>query len=108
MIRRPPRSTLFPYTTLFRSLPENEQLVAPAVQRLPLRAGRADQETEALLADVTKHERAHAGWAVTVGGGEDAGVDERITVGAGAVPVGDDLGDPKQKHTPQRHSHPGL
>src|SRR2546429_6294232 len=25
MIRRPPRSTLFPYTTLFRSLPEREQ-----------------------------------------------------------------------------------
>src|SRR2546427_8093559 len=24
MIRRPPRSTLFPYTTLFRSLPSNE------------------------------------------------------------------------------------
>src|SRR5256885_11437436 len=24
MIRRPPRSTLFPYTTLFRSLPRNE------------------------------------------------------------------------------------
>src|SRR5256885_6686431 len=24
MIRRPPRSTLFPYTTLFRSLPEAE------------------------------------------------------------------------------------
>src|SRR5256886_15723193 len=23
MIRRPPRSTLFPYTTLFRSVPEN-------------------------------------------------------------------------------------
>src|SRR5438309_4251447 len=23
MIRRPPRSTLFPYTTLFRSIPEN-------------------------------------------------------------------------------------
>src|SRR2546422_5044177 len=27
MIRRPPRSTLFPYTTLFRSLPE--KLVVP-------------------------------------------------------------------------------
>src|SRR5947208_6632518 len=26
MIRRPPRSTLFPYTTLFRSSPESEQL----------------------------------------------------------------------------------
>src|SRR2546427_5383682 len=25
MIRRPPRSTLFPYTTLFRSLPEPRQ-----------------------------------------------------------------------------------
>src|SRR5256885_12070685 len=30
MIRRPPRSTLFPYTTLFRS----EQLVAPVVETL--------------------------------------------------------------------------
>src|SRR5258708_18918712 len=26
MIRRPPRSTLFPYTTLFRSIPVKEQL----------------------------------------------------------------------------------
>src|SRR2546425_7698755 len=25
MIRRPPRSTLFPYTTLFRSVPESRQ-----------------------------------------------------------------------------------
>src|SRR3712207_8002561 len=25
MIRRPPRSTLFPYTTLFRSLPRDEE-----------------------------------------------------------------------------------
>src|SRR3989449_9409448 len=32
MIRRPPRSTLFPYTTLFRS----------AVQHLELEAGRRD------------------------------------------------------------------
>src|SRR2546422_10226121 len=26
MMRRPPRSTLFPYTTLFRSLPEGDRL----------------------------------------------------------------------------------
>src|SRR5256885_11404865 len=32
MIRRPPRSTLFPYTTLFRSLGRNRQR-----QNLPLR-----------------------------------------------------------------------
>src|SRR3712207_8559301 len=27
MIRRPPRSTLFPYTTLFRSVPQNRERV---------------------------------------------------------------------------------
>src|SRR3712207_7719146 len=31
MIRRPPRSTLFPYTTLFRSIPKNEALRFKAV-----------------------------------------------------------------------------
>src|SRR2546428_8624144 len=30
MIRRPPRSTLFPYTTLFRSRPRGERLVPRA------------------------------------------------------------------------------
>src|SRR5256885_11938188 len=29
MIRRPPRSTLFPYTTLFRSLPRNAAVPQP-------------------------------------------------------------------------------
>src|SRR5258708_26384705 len=40
MIRRPPRSTLFPYTTLFRSLPPRRHaglLVAMAVEPIPLR-----------------------------------------------------------------------
>src|SRR5438270_10495011 len=31
MIRRPPRSTLFPYTTLFRSLPPNGRACCSAV-----------------------------------------------------------------------------
>src|SRR2546426_8434654 len=37
MIRRPPRSTLFPYTTLFRSLQEREppeELANPGARRL--------------------------------------------------------------------------
>ena len=34
MIRRPPRSTLFPYTTLFRSLDRNEKTI---IQRIKLR-----------------------------------------------------------------------
>src|SRR2546427_1674347 len=29
MIRRPPRSTLFPYTTLFRSIPHNGNSIRP-------------------------------------------------------------------------------
>src|SRR5687767_15818407 len=34
MIRRPPRSTLFPYTTLFRSLAETRALVAAGTPAL--------------------------------------------------------------------------
>src|SRR2546430_12598877 len=33
MIRRPPRSTLFPYTTLFRSAQERDRAPARAAQR---------------------------------------------------------------------------
>src|SRR5256885_7281961 len=33
MIRRPPRSTLFPYTTLFRSVPTRELVLVPFVQQ---------------------------------------------------------------------------
>src|SRR2546429_7277530 len=34
MIRRPPRSTLFPYTTLFRSVPDARELVEIVVASL--------------------------------------------------------------------------
>src|SRR2546430_9147899 len=34
MIRRPPRSTLFPYTTLFRSLPDRERRLEDRIGRL--------------------------------------------------------------------------
>src|SRR5688572_33309811 len=41
MIRRPPRSTLFPYTTLFRSVP------LPSLQRRPpAHAGRVQRRRE--------------------------------------------------------------
>src|SRR2546422_8583296 len=39
MIRRPPRSTLFPYTTLFRS----QGLVAAVDQAVPARDGREER-----------------------------------------------------------------
>src|SRR3712207_8501844 len=60
MIRRPPRSTLFPYTTLFRSV---LLLEAPeAVDRDPaLRVQRVDHEAvrrvdDLLLAEVEHHD----------------------------------------------------
>src|SRR2546430_4125963 len=42
MIRRPPRSTLFPYTTLFRSAGAAAELVVDAPRLVPL--GRDDVE----------------------------------------------------------------
>src|SRR3712207_9314358 len=38
MIRRPPRTTLFPYTTLFRSLRHGLDGLCPAVDRSSVRA----------------------------------------------------------------------
>src|SRR2546425_4728675 len=49
MIRRPPRSTLFPYTTLFRSPPktsEPELEVTPEGSHLPGLLARADRRSE--------------------------------------------------------------
>src|SRR2546426_5531334 len=35
MIRRPPRSTLFPYTTLFRSIPRDDYVISePAIVKI--------------------------------------------------------------------------
>src|SRR2546430_10120857 len=42
MIRRPPRSTLFPYTTLFRSVKEIVAWLSPHVDVLPIYFGSGD------------------------------------------------------------------
>src|SRR3712207_8335542 len=72
MIRRPPRSTLFPYTTLFRSqrvawvhdrqvrhAPEDREvlrrLVARAVARGQARQGAADLDVQPLLGRSEEH-----------------------------------------------------
>src|SRR3712207_8463880 len=56
MIRRPPRSTLFPYTTLFRSLLERPlmQAIQTGDQAVLLidEVDRADDEFEAFLLEV--------------------------------------------------------
>src|SRR2546425_5295008 len=45
MIRRPPRSTLFPYTTLFRSLEESRRKQHVAIAALPIARGAGAQRT---------------------------------------------------------------
>src|SRR3712207_8817953 len=63
MIRRPPRSSLFPYTTLFRSLREHTVSVAQAVSA-PANffpgIDRAVAVTGALLHDIGKTEAYNA------------------------------------------------
>src|SRR5476649_821475 len=52
MIRRPPRSTLFPYTTLFRSLPEGE---FPKVIAADAVAGLGDKRSEEHTSELQSH-----------------------------------------------------
>src|SRR5437588_7817243 len=44
MIRRPPRSTLFPYTTLFRSLPGDGVDYREGPERVPLGGNQGDAQ----------------------------------------------------------------
>src|SRR5882672_11924074 len=48
MIRRPPRSTLFPYTTLFRSSSPSINPPAPACTVIPARRRRSEEHTSEL------------------------------------------------------------
>src|SRR6266581_3892021 len=52
MIRRPPRSTLFPYTTLFRSGPSRPPRAPPASWRAPAPATRSEEHTSELQSPV--------------------------------------------------------
>src|SRR2546421_2467462 len=51
MIRRPPRSTLFPYTTLFRSLPAARRASSSQKRR------RRGQAASSVASSVAKHTR---------------------------------------------------
>src|SRR3989442_6719872 len=48
MIRRPPRSTLFPYTTLFRSLQRRGKAAQPGGQHEQQHAHRSEEHTSEL------------------------------------------------------------
>src|SRR5207302_3909584 len=48
MIRRPPRSTLFPYTTLFRSTSEPREWGFPPPRACLMSSGRSEEHTSEL------------------------------------------------------------
>src|SRR3712207_7182194 len=50
MIRRPPRSTLFPYTTLFRSSLETSTALSSVASTLPTRSPSLDVTTLLIVA----------------------------------------------------------
>src|SRR5256885_3917559 len=60
MIRRPPRSTLFPSTTLFRSGPDIEQVVLHAAQQFRLARTGGQQEAEDAVQLIDAAERLDA------------------------------------------------
>src|SRR2546425_5651992 len=62
MIRRPPRSTLFPYTTLFRSLPPRE-----------LRARSADERATGLVPRILRGDRRGLGFSPALRAGTRRG-----------------------------------
>src|SRR6266545_4041777 len=84
MIRRPPRSTLFPYTTLFRSLPEDDAGGDPFVtlefDAAEVEAALLEERPHALVVagDEVRHDEAlplgrHGEQQVDAGGGGDLG-----------------------------------
>src|SRR3712207_7405066 len=74
MIRRPPRSTLFPYTTLFRSGADVDQHAAAAADPGEELVPGARQRGLALLED---HRACVAGGAGEVGGARSGSVSDR-------------------------------
>src|SRR5256885_9962453 len=74
MIRRPPRSTLFPYTTLFRSGRE-----APLVRQLGERVGLIHELRQLRAAEERLDDRAHRAGVHQVVQGDPLGVDRKST-----------------------------
>src|SRR3954463_5183815 len=56
MIRRPPRSTLFPYTTLFRSFLASERRQRAALHRLPPFAVEDEDRSEEHTSELQSHD----------------------------------------------------
>src|SRR5574338_1731567 len=94
MIRRPPRSTLFPYTTLFRSGLVGRELAPGVVHDAQLDPGDGDAHGPELLLPALRRQVGEAG-----GGLGLAVHDEQPGRGEGAA---------GPRHGVRRHGAPGL
>src|SRR5256884_6221573 len=93
MIRRPPRSTLFPYTTLFRSSSTDEVL---------RRRRRRDHRTT-----VTRHRLASIVLCPCSRPSHDDGLSGALTISVHSLrQVQPRNRRPQQQHLPPAHSHP--
>src|SRR2546428_1937966 len=89
MIRRPPRSTLFPYTTLFRSLGADVRVLTPADAQKLVPALRVDDRSEEhtselqsrsdLVCRLLLEKKKHLALRVCQTAGVEAGVTDVIT-----------------------------
>src|SRR3712207_7429884 len=72
MIRRPPRSTLFPYTTLFRSPPLDQRILHAREDRVRLGPGERDRHRQ--VVDDVEHRDRHDEGEVEPVRDEDVGL----------------------------------
>src|SRR3712207_7426927 len=101
MIRRPPRSTLFPYTTLFRSARD----AAPAdPQRLAARRSRGDLERDVAVERGHGQRRPEGG----LGEGDRHGERQVVALAAEQLVIGHVDDDEDRKSTRLNSSHANI
>src|SRR3989475_11056929 len=101
MIRRPPRSTLFPYTTLFRS---HRSLRAAALEVAPRELGAEDRLVARRERKGRRHELPHAHQGARDDHAETLGEAERDTLAVAARAA---LGDDVARHLEDGGRHAG-
>src|SRR3989449_2823133 len=98
MIRRPPRSTLFPYTTLFRSLPDGEERVLASPEHRADRRRGAHRPLLDRLGDEARdggRDRAPPRARASRRGGEGAGRVRGGAAAGGRKPPARGAGEPR-------------
>src|SRR5260370_19994791 len=98
MIRRPPRSTLFPYTTLFRSYARHIDDWLHQLQGVAQREARLDVNSYVTQALMNKHGWAHAQVV------ESIALSQELLAGPGANAVADYKQDRKSTRLNSSHT----